>query len=234
VDVPRPTAPRVDAAQRDARALELRAAGATYRQIAAVLHVSLATAHKCVDRGLDRTRREPADRLRKLELERLDGLQRQAVNVLRARHIVIQAGKPVIDEETGRPYTDHTPTLNAIRTLLAVQERRAKLLGLDAPTKLDVNLALAWERAGEEERLEVMRLADVALISRTIAEIEAELERRGPPTPPAAETIPPAAEPDPDALAAAVEAALDAAGVPLQQREAAYQAVERRLREQTP
>jgi Homeodomain-like domain len=136
--MPRPNAPRVDAALRDAQALELRAAGASYRQIADRLGISVSTAHGCVERGLDRTRREPADHLRRLEAERLDRLQVEAVQVLRAQHVVIQAGQPVVDTDTGRPYVDHGPTLAAIRTLLAVAERRAKLEGLDAPSKVDV------------------------------------------------------------------------------------------------
>jgi transposase len=109
--MPRPNAPRVDAAQRDAQALELRAAGASYRQIADRLGVSVSTAWGCVERGLDRTRREPADRLRLLELERLDRLQVEAVQVLRAQHYVVQAGEVVT--HNGQEVVDHGPTLAA-------------------------------------------------------------------------------------------------------------------------
>jgi hypothetical protein len=131
------SAPRVDAAQRDAQALELRADGASYRQIANRLGISVSTAWACVERGLDRTRREPADRLRELELERLDRLQVEATKILAGRHVVIQAGKVVVDKH-GDPYADHGPTLTAIRTLVQVQESRRKLLGLDAPAKHDL------------------------------------------------------------------------------------------------
>jgi hypothetical protein len=207
VNVPRPSARRVDAAQRDARALELRAAGLSFRQIAQQLGVSVGAAHKAVTRGLDRTLQEPADRLRRLERERLDRLQLAAGAVLRARHVVIQGGKPVIDPVTGRPYTDHAPALNAIRTLIAIAERRAKLDGLDAPTKVDANVSLqvAWERASPQEH--------ITLLDADIRRLEEELARNGPPTPPAAETI--AAEPDEELLAEALAAGLDAAGVDL-------------------
>ena len=141
------SAPRVDAAERDARALEHRAAGATFRQIADRLDISVSTAWECVERGLDRTRREPADRLRQLEAERLDRLQVEAVQVLHARHVVIQGGRVVVDRN-GVPFTDHGPTLAAIRTLLAVAERRARLEGLDAPRKEEV-LTREAEQAGE-------------------------------------------------------------------------------------
>lgn len=149
------SAPRVDAAHRDAQALELRAAGATYRQIAQRLGVSVSTAHECVTRGPDRTRREPAEQLRELELERLDRLQVEATEVLAAQHVVIQAGKVVVDKQ-GQPYRDHGPTLAAIRTLLQVQESRRKLLGLDAPVKVDAKILTVDQmdaRIGELEAL---------------------------------------------------------------------------------
>jgi hypothetical protein len=144
--MPRPNAPRVDAAQRDARALELRAAGASYRQIAEQLGVSVSTAWTCVERGLDRTRREPAGRLRQIEAERLDRLQVEAIQVLRAHHYVVQGGEVVT--HNGQELVDHGPTLAAIRTLLAVAERRAKLEGLDAPRKEEI-LTRQAEQAGE-------------------------------------------------------------------------------------
>jgi hypothetical protein len=97
--------------------------------------VSVSTAHECVTRGLDRTRQEPAEHLRELELERLDRLQVEATKVLAARHVVIQAGRVVVDTDTGRPVTDHGPTLAAIRALVAVQESRRRLRGLDAPPR---------------------------------------------------------------------------------------------------
>jgi hypothetical protein len=137
--MPRPTAPSVAAADLDARCLDLRRSGATYRQIGQQLGISPANAHKRVTRGLDRTRREPADALRELELERLDRLQVEATEVLAANHVVIQAGKVVVDKQ-GEPCRDHGPTVAAIRTLVQVQESRRKLLGLDTPAKVDARV----------------------------------------------------------------------------------------------
>jgi hypothetical protein len=92
--------PRVDAAERDVTALELRAAGASFRGIADRLSVSVSTAWKCVDRGLAATRQEPSG---KLERERLDRLTVEAVQVLQAHHVVVSGGKIVVDDDTGRP-----------------------------------------------------------------------------------------------------------------------------------
>jgi hypothetical protein len=138
--MPRPTAPSVAAADLDAACTDLRRAGLSYRQIGAQLGISPANAHKRVTRTLDRTRREPGDALRTLELERLDRLQVEATEVLAARHVVIQAGKVVVDDDTGMPYADHGPTLAAIRALVQVQESRRRLLGLDAPVRVDAKV----------------------------------------------------------------------------------------------
>jgi DNA-directed RNA polymerase specialized sigma24 family protein len=200
--------------------MELRAAGATYRQIADLLGVSTSTAWKCVDRGLMATRQEPADKLRPLELVRLDHLQAVAVEVLRAKHALIQGGKLVLDER-GQPYTDHGPVLAAINTLLRIQERRAHIAGLDAPTRVDATLSLqvAWERASPEEQ---QGLLDTEL--RRVQEEMAQL-----PDPTAEQFVEAPVGLDPEALAAAVDAALDAASVSDAQREAAYSAIEVQL-----
>ena len=135
--MPRPTSPRIDAAERDAKALELRKDGLTYTQIAERLGMSRSTAHKYVTRGLHRTRQEPADELRRLEAERLNQLWAEAMAVLRRRHVVVQSGKVVKDDD-GQPIPDDGPVLQATTTLLRVMERRARLLGLDAPAKHEV------------------------------------------------------------------------------------------------
>jgi hypothetical protein len=154
--MPRPTSPSVAAAELDARCLDLRRSGATYRQIAGQLGISAANAHKRVTRSLDRTRREPADGLRDLELVRLDALQAAATAVLAATHHVIQAGKVVVDGQE-QPYVDHGPVLAAVNTLLRVAERRARLLGLDAPAKVDATVDGTLTTVDEIDR-EVVRL----------------------------------------------------------------------------
>jgi hypothetical protein len=76
---PRNRPPGKDAAKRDraVKALDLRIAGATYRQIAAQLDVSEYTAYQGVQEELgrlDKVAKEKAERLRDLEARRLDVL----------------------------------------------------------------------------------------------------------------------------------------------------------------
>jgi Homeodomain-like domain len=104
------------AAARRQKALDLRIAGARYRQIGAQLGVSYQTAYRDVQTALGELatlQAGKAERLRELEVERCDKLQLALWPKARSG-----------DEK-------------AVRTLIAVMDRRAKLLGLDAPTKLE-------------------------------------------------------------------------------------------------
>ena len=63
---------RVRRAEKQAQALDLRAAGASFRQIAKALGISVSNAHALVGDALDGMVRPSAERLLKLELHRLD------------------------------------------------------------------------------------------------------------------------------------------------------------------
>jgi DNA-binding IclR family transcriptional regulator len=119
---------QVNAHERKMRALEMRKARASYAQIATALGVPKSTAWKLVQSALKETLQEPSDDVRKLELESLDRLQfalwQQATQ---GNH-------------------------GAVDRVLRVMERRAKLLGLDAPSKT--------EHSGE---IDVRSLSDAEL-----------------------------------------------------------------------
>jgi Flp pilus assembly secretin CpaC len=104
------------AAARRQKALDLRIAGVRYRQIGAQLGVSYQTAYRDVQTALGELatlQAGKAERLRELEVERCDKLQMALWPKARSG-----------DEKV-------------VRALIAVMDRRAKLLGLDAPTKLE-------------------------------------------------------------------------------------------------
>lgn len=117
-------------AERHAQAAEMRSRGMTYQAIGDALGISKQSAHEAVQRVLAETLREPAEHLRTMELDKLDRAERVAHGVLEARHPVLYQGK-----DTG--YEDDAPKLAAIDRLLRVAERRARLLGLDAPEKVE-------------------------------------------------------------------------------------------------
>lgn len=140
----------LETAKRDAEAAQLRAEGKTYDQIAEALGFSdRSLARRAVERALAATVREPADELRQLELIRLDALWVEAVKVMTTEHITVNNGRVI--EVDGVPLKDDGPTLSAIDRLLKIMERRAKLVGLDSATKVEVLSVDALDR--EIERL---------------------------------------------------------------------------------
>jgi hypothetical protein len=124
------------------RELTLRRRGASYRQIARDVNTSAATVHRDIVGELARLARKNEGKTaewRELELQRLDALDVVASNILATRHITVSNGRVVIDPRTAQPFTDDDVTLRAIAALLRISERRARLLGLDAPTKQEIS-----------------------------------------------------------------------------------------------
>jgi len=109
---PRTSVRRLRAAEKQKRALEMRIEGAAYEEIRAELgYRSRSGAHKAVMSALRKMLREPADTVRELELQRLDRILRPMMQ------LAITGDAAAVDR------------------VLKVMDRRAKLLGLDAPTK---------------------------------------------------------------------------------------------------
>jgi hypothetical protein len=158
-------------AERDAQAAALRSRGMSYRQVAAEMgYRSVRSAQEAVQRALSSIVEESAQDLRAMELGRLDDLYEAAMDVLGRDHVVVSnSGKIVYDtieyardgtgnimiDDDGRPVAekvakllDDAPKLAAIKTLLQIQERRAKLLGLDSPVKAEVGGKLTYEVVG--------------------------------------------------------------------------------------
>jgi len=110
--------------ERERAALELRKAGATYRAIGEALGITPVGAYRAVMRAIAKLNArvlEEAEAVRRLELERLDDL-------LLAMWPQAKKGNQ-----------------GAVDRVLRIMERRARLLGIDAPVKqeLDVGDALA-------------------------------------------------------------------------------------------
>lgn len=106
---------RLTATERQQQALELRRAGVGFQEIAdEVGYASPSGAYKAVTTALKKTLQEPADEVRRLELERLDRLFRG-----------------VWEQAT-------SGDTSALDRALKIMNRRAELLGLDAPEKHDV------------------------------------------------------------------------------------------------
>ena len=125
-----------DRAERKRNALELRLAGASYRDIAQALDVSPATAMQDCKEALADIPMQQADEMRTVELSRLDRLQRAVWP------------KAVKGD------------LQAVDRAIKIIDRRAKLFGLDAPQQVqitanDIDLDAAVDK--------MLRVAEMAL-----------------------------------------------------------------------
>jgi len=136
-------AAKLTAMERRMRALDMRTRGMTFEQIGEALGCTRQAAHNAYTKGLD-TRLseygETQDRARALELAKLDNLEREANKVLLRRHLVLYQGAVVSVTDPADPdrrkqveLIDDGPVVQAINCLVRVSERRARLLGIDAP-----------------------------------------------------------------------------------------------------
>ena len=130
---------RLRGAECRARALELRKNGLTYEAIAQELGISLQYAHKTVSQALaalEKANAEEARHVRTLELERLETLFLKAFT--RARK----------------------GDLGAIDRVLRIMERKAKLLGLDAPSRSEVTASLTSTNEWVELRTRILAVLE--------------------------------------------------------------------------
>ena len=125
---------QVSHAEKQAAALILRKSGHTFEEIAEQLdYASKSGAFKAVMSALKKTIQEPADELRALELERLD--------------VMLKSVWPFILKGSPRH----------VEMGLKVMDRRAALLGLDAPKQVEdhrtVTIAIMAEHLAQETGL---------------------------------------------------------------------------------
>jgi hypothetical protein len=112
---------RITAAERRRQALELKKGGATYDVIARTVgYRSASGAHQAVAEALKQIRGEHVDEVRTIELARLEQMQ--------------MALWPAIAATT----TPLAERVKAIDSVLRIMARRAAMLGIDAPFRVDI------------------------------------------------------------------------------------------------
>jgi hypothetical protein len=122
-------APEPETLKKEANVIQLRLAGATWTEIAAAVGYSGPSgAYGAYQRAAKRVIAPKIEELREMELDRLDRLQR------------------------GVWASAIGGNVRAVDSVLRIMDRRARLLGLDMPVRLDIN-------AREEIIHEVERLA---------------------------------------------------------------------------
>lgn len=129
----------IEAREREERALAMKKIGANYPEIAQALgYHDRSGAKKAVSRALKRMGQEDAVEIRQIMVEQLNDLYRRTTEIYTRTHPLVSNGKVVRDAE-GNTLDDDGVKLHAIATLLRVQERTSKLLGLDAPRAVELS-----------------------------------------------------------------------------------------------
>lgn len=116
---------------REREIIDLRVAGLSQPEIGLRYGITRQRVQQIVDRGLARALTESADKLRAIELQRLE-------RMTRALWPLALTGRANADEPIDRIGQDR-----AVLRLLQIADRRAKLLGLDAPIKVEMEDAEA-------------------------------------------------------------------------------------------
>jgi hypothetical protein len=133
--------------------LQQRLAARSYPQIAAVSqaefgrHIPQTTAYKRVQWALKKWIGETAEEVRQVELAKLDELELDFRRVKNTEHVKV-AGGTIVRDENGVPLIDDSPVLAAGDRLLKIQERRARLLGIDAPERVAATTTVRYEVVG--------------------------------------------------------------------------------------
>lgn len=135
--VPQSYSNPADEAENRIVAYQLKLRGLSDRAAAQQMGVSHTTIQRWVKDEADSRVLPLADELRKVQLERLGEMRLKALEVLERFHVVVSHGK-VIRDDDDVPLEDDGPVLAAIDRLLRVEERIARLVGLDAPTRSEI------------------------------------------------------------------------------------------------
>jgi hypothetical protein len=142
--------------KRDHKAAELRGQGYSFQRIADELgFASKGKAHEAVMRAYAEIPSEATEQAKALDLERIDRLIEKAWEIMLRDHVTVSQGrvvgkvigverdadgsvvlghddKPVLIYED---ILDDGPAIAAIREIRALVERRAKIIGYDAPSR---------------------------------------------------------------------------------------------------
>lgn len=151
--MPANIAKQAEVAERRTKVIAMKSRGARYADIARDLGITESTARKDASLGYSQRAAELRDTIDEVvaeQIEELESLRSLAWREAITKHPhVTQSGRVALNAD-GSVIYDTGPNSRARRDLLAIQERRAKLLGLDAALKINVkteiNLVDAFEQ----------------------------------------------------------------------------------------
>lgn len=142
-------AQRIEAMEKRAQVVELRRQGLTFAAIGKAMGFSRVRAQTLYRQALAAIVSPAVEALRAEQLKELSAARDAVMKVLAARHVVVQQGH-VVSEITGTdedgkpvfgdPLVDDGPVLEAARTLATLHAREARLVGADAPQRVEASV----------------------------------------------------------------------------------------------
>jgi hypothetical protein len=143
----------------------MRGRGLTYSQIGAEFGVTRQAAHLMVQRAYRDVPTEDVEQAKAIELMKLDAIERRAHLIVARKHVLVSPSGKIVERVTadadGRmkleELEDDMPTIKALELLLKVAERRARLLGLNAPTNIRVSEVVSYDTDAIDAKLEEWR-----------------------------------------------------------------------------
>ncbi len=152
--------------ERDLRMFKMRQSGTSTAEIARRFNVTTSVVSKAIQRQLEKINKEALmayPEVLRLELERLDNLQQAIWPLTQHRRITLDDGTEVTQE----------PDLKAIQQVLAIMDRRTKLLGMD---QTNVNVQMDLQTRGVEKITAV--IAGQEALAKPTNSFDAESEAR--------------------------------------------------------
>jgi len=138
---------------KDRRAAELRSLGYTYPMIADRMEVTKSAAYKMVARAVSEIPTEGAEMVRKIELEKIDQLERYYQSVIQRPPYKVGNNGKVVNGPDGQPMIDEGARMDAANGILKAQAARARLLGLNAPTRIQEEIVVYEADPDREQRI---------------------------------------------------------------------------------
>lgn len=147
--------PPEDAPERDAEAFRMRSRGSTLAEIALALGYATPThVSTSLRRHVERRVKPAVDEYIALQEDRLDHMRREVLRVLETTHYKVSDGRVIYHAECEcpqglygercphwKPLEDDSPVLAAVDRLLKIEERIAKLHGIDKPVKHEMSVS---------------------------------------------------------------------------------------------
>jgi hypothetical protein len=131
---------------RDERVWDLHCSGVSQAAIGRQLGMTKTNVNNVVRRRTKRALGEgDAEAYRAAFVHQLDRLRAMVTEVVdsEAPPAFTMQGVPLVDPSSGRQVRDYSAKLTAARVIALLIGQEAKILGLEAPTKIDVSLAVS-------------------------------------------------------------------------------------------